>query len=38
MRRWLFYALVAAAGFGVSAVTVYSVFFLAAVIPHGGIF
>ncbi len=38
MRRLVFYALVASAGFGISALTVLSVLFLMAVIPHGGIF
>lgn len=37
-RKLLFYALVAAVGFGVTGVVVFQVAFLAAVIPHGGLF
>ncbi len=37
-RKLLFYALVAALGFGVTGVLVFQVAFLASVIPHGGIF
>lgn len=38
MRRLIFYALVAAVGLGIGAGTVFTVLFLMAVIPHGGIF
>ena len=37
-RKLLFFALVAALGFGIVGVVVFQGFFFAAVIPHGGIF
>ncbi len=37
-RKLLFLGIVAAVTFGVVAVVVLSIFFMAAVIPHGGIF
>ncbi len=38
MRRLVFYGLVAIAGLGVGAGTVFTALFLMAAIPHGGIF
>jgi hypothetical protein len=37
-RKLLFYVLLAALSFGVTAVVVLQAFFMASVIPHGGIF
>ena len=38
MRKVMFYVLVSAAGFGITAGVVFSVAFVAAVIPHAGVF
>jgi hypothetical protein len=38
LRKILFYALVGAAGLSVSAGVVFTVAFVAAVIPHAGVF
>jgi len=38
MRRTLFFALAFAVGFGLGAAVVFNLAFLAAVVPHGGLY
>ncbi len=38
MRRFLFFVLLGMLGFGIGAVAVFQVAFVAAVIPHGGLY